>query len=342
MSKEENQTTSIKSLVKKNFNYKFLYLKVAIITVIVASLIIVPLPRYYSTKVILAPEQEAGTEGRLSSIASSMGIDLNTSMALDAISPTIYPDLISSNDFIYTLINTPVTTKDGKIKCSYYEYLTKHNKAPYYSYPMKWIKKLFHSQKAQEEEIHISHLTKAQEETFEAIKGKIDCDNDIKTGLITISVTDQDPQVASIIADKVRINLQDFITDYRTKKARNDLNYYKKLCAEAKAKYEKSRFAYSSFSDANMDVILESFKSKQEDLENQMQLNFNSYSMLQKQLENAYARVQERTPAFTVIQNASCPNKPAGPKRMAFVFVMFLISMIITFVYINNELFIKK
>ena len=103
------------------------------------------------------------------------------------------------------------------------------------------------------------------------------------------------------------------------------LEYYKKLTEKAKADYEKARMLYGSYADANTEVILESFKSKQEDLENDMQLKFNNYSAVMNQFQLARAKVQERTPAFTILQCATVPIKPTGPKRMIFVlFMVFL------------------
>ncbi len=100
--------------------------------------------------------------------------------------------------------------------------------------------------------------------------------------------------------------------------------YYKKLAANAKHDYEKARRLYGSYADANNDIVLESFRAKQTDLENDMQLKYNTYTVLMTQLQAATAKVQERTPAFTTIQGATVPVKPTGPKRMLFVLAMLL------------------
>ena len=68
-----------------------------------------------------------------------------------------------------------------------------------------------------------------------------------------------------------------------------------------------------------MDMVLESYRAKQTDLENDMQLKYNTYTTLMAQYQMAKAKVQERTPAFTLVQGAAVPIKPAGPKRMLFV-----------------------
>ena len=76
-------------------------------------------------------------------------------------------------------------------------------------------------------------------------------------------------------------------------------------------------------------------------MENDMQLKFNAYTTINAQLEAAKAKVQEKTPAFTVLKGASVPVKPAGPKRMIFVAIMLVLATFCTIVYLFiNE--IKK
>lgn len=137
-------------------------------------------------------------------------------------------------------------------------------------------------------------LSKDDTDIMDAVKSNIKLTTDKKTGAITISAKAQDPYVCKILADSVRQHLQIFITNYRTNKARNDALYYQKLTAEAKASYEKARQLYGNYSDANMDVVLESFHAKQNDLENDMQLKYNNYSTLSTQLQLAKAKIQEK------------------------------------------------
>jgi LPS O-antigen subunit length determinant protein (WzzB/FepE family) len=51
-------------------------------------------------------------------------------------------------------------------------------------------------------------------------------------------------------------------------------------------------------------------------------------------MEAAKAKVQERTPVFTIIQGAAVPVKPAGPKRMIFVAFVLLLTFAGTSLYI--------
>ena len=59
-----------------------------------------------------------------------------------------------------------------------------------------------------------------------------------------------------------------------------------------------------------------------------------TYNIISTQLDAAKAKVQERTPAFTILQNATIPAKPAAPKRMIFVLTMLILSTMGTIAYI--------
>jgi capsule polysaccharide export protein KpsE/RkpR len=157
---------------------------------------------------------------------------------------------------------------------------------------------------------------------------------DKKTGVITISVTAQDPLICKTIADSLTLHLQSFITDYRTNKARIDVEHYKKLVSASKNEYVRTRQQYGAYADSHTDVVLESYRAKLNDIENDMQLKFQAYSTFNTQLQAAMAKLQERTPAFTVVKGASVPTKPSGPKRMIFVAGMMLLVALLTAFYI--------
>jgi uncharacterized protein involved in exopolysaccharide biosynthesis len=144
------------------------------------------------------------------------------------------------------------------------------------------------------------------------------------------------------MADSIMKRLQDYITAYRTKKARIDYEYYKNLNNQAKQSYGQARRKYASFADANQDVLLKSVKAKEEDLENDMQMKYNIYTAMNTRLEMALAKVQEATPAFTILNNATVPVKPAGPKRMLFVIAMLFLSTVGTVFYIYKKNIISE
>lgn len=329
----------LKAIIK---NKKAFFYTMPIVFVL-SSLIIISIPRSYTCEVKLAPESTSSGIGSIGALASSFGVNLANKLDNeDAISPELYPDLMNSIDFKVSLFPIMIQTKDKKIETTYYNYLEKHQKYAWWLIPINYIKKMFEKKEDKpfdsSKKIDPFILTKKQKDIASLIEQKIDCEVDKKTNVISIVVTDQDPLVCATMADSIKSRLQLFITDYRTNKAKIDLEYTKKLYVEAKSSYDKARQLYATFSDENQELILESYKAKQEDLENEMQLKYNNYNSICQQLLAAKAKVQERTPAFTTLQSASVPNKPSKPKRMLFVLAMLFLTFVITSIYSINKM----
>jgi hypothetical protein len=343
-----HDTIDLRLLFAKIKERKRLFYITLPVAFVLSSLYILCIPRSYNTEMKLAPEVESPISGgALGSLASSFGFDLSNVESTDAISPLLYPDLMEDNGFVSKFFDFKVTSADGKIKENYHDYLLKHQKAAWWVHVMGWMKSLLPKKK--EEAVAGSDggfnpyiLSRTEYELIKKIQGNVNFSTDKKTGVITIVVRDQDKLICKTVADSVCSLLQGFITNYRTNKARIDLEYYTKLTADAKQSYERARQLYGSYSDRNMDVVLESYRAKQEDLENDMQLKFNTYSTINTQLQAAKAKVQERTPAFTILKGAEVPVKPSAPKRMIFVLGMVLATAIGTVFYIIKEELIIK
>ena len=253
----------------------------------------------------------------------------------DAITPLLYPDLMEDNRFVTSLFNVQVKSKDGSIQTTYHDYLKEYQKPIIWNVPFNWLKDLFKDkQEGKTETIDPYCLSKTEDDIAGSIRDKIKINFDKKTAVISINIKDQDALICKTIADTVKTRLQSFITEYRTNKARTDYEYYLKLTEESKQDYEKARRQYGSMADANTEVTLKSLELKLEDMENDLQLKFNAYSTLNTQMQAAKAKVQERTPAFTVIKGASVPLKPSEPKRMIFVAFILLLTFASTSFYI--------
>ena len=311
---------------------------------------IIPQPRYYNCSVSLAPESNGNdVGGGLASMASSFGINLGGNGG-DAIYPLLYPDLLGSNKFIVSLFDIRVKTDDGTVDTDYYTYLTKHQKINWLTQPFKKAKNaivnLFVSEEktvgGKGKKIDSFRLSERDYKLVELVKTNITCDVDKKTDVVTITVQDQDRLVSAILADSVKQRLQNFIIEYRTSKARLDLDHYEELAASAKKDYEVSVAKYSEYCDANQDIVLQSSISERDKLEADMQLKYNTYNALCTQVEVAKAKMQERTPAFTTLKTATVPIKPAGPKRMIFVVGMLMLGTIATSLWLVRDIITGK
>ena len=344
---QEDTAIDYAKIFRDLIKHKKLFYKVLPITFFVAAFLTLSMPNYYTCEVKLSPEMTGSSSGKSSllSLASSFGVNLGNmtgGMGTEALFPTLYPELMNSVDFKTSLFSVPVTIEGDEDEgepdrtMSYYDYMENEQKMPWWSHIMKGIGEgikmliTYITGKEEEEttEVNPFRLTKEQALIVKAIDKNIVCDVDKKTMVITIEVRDQDPVICATMADTVKTRLQNFITQYRTSKARVDLEYNRKLYKETKARYDKARQRYAEFTDANQDIILQTVRQKQVELENDMQLQYNAFTQISAQLMASEAKVQEETPAFTTLQSATVPVKKTGPKRarlcLVFLFLAFL------------------
>ena len=305
----------------------------AVIGVIVA----LSTPKYFQSEVILAPELSSGGLGlsdNLADMAANFGIELGGKSSMDAIYPELYPDIFSSTDFVLEMFKIPVRLKDDNTLRTYQQHLERDQKMPFWDYPKVLLSNMIKKLRKKDNLATADgkpdgyKIGRDDFDYYKAIRDAILCTIDKKTSVISISVTDQDPLVAAIVADTLQLRLQEYITNYRTSKARNDYNYYKKLSSDAKQEYEKARQKYASLADASTSVSLKSVELKLEDMENDLQLKFNSYTTLNAQLQAAKAKVQERTPAFTIIQKPIMPHKPSSTPRAVIVLIFMVLGVV--------------
>ena len=339
----EDQEPSIDygKLLKDMLKHKKLYYKVLGLTFVIACIIALSIPNYYKCTVTLSPEMSGSkSTSSLASLASSFGVNLKGALgnSTEALFPTLYPDLMNSTEFKSGLFTIPVTIEGDSVKgtadrtMTYYDYLKDEQKLPWWGAAIKWLASLI-KEEEESKEIDPFRLTKEQTAIIKTIDKNILCDVDKKTMVISIEVIDQNPVICATMADSVKMRLQKAITDYRTSKARVDLEYNKKMYAEAKERYEKACDAYVRFADGNQKVFLQNVRQQISKYEDEMQLRRTIYQQLAGQVQQAEMQVQEATPAFTTLQNATVPVKKTGPKRKNIVLVFLFLAFTATSVW---------
>lgn len=325
----------LRIIIMQIWNYRKLYLTILPSVLVITYLIMTLIPRTYKSDVSLAPETynaSSFVSGSIGSLASSFGVkNLGGSFGSDAINSDIYPDLIKSNDFLISIMSVKIKMKRTGETCDYFTYLRDKQKSAPWDKVKNWAKKLIDNESADItkniDKINIFFLTKIQADVFDSARGNITCVVNKKTGVISIAVKDQDPLVAAMIANSTCKKLQEFIIKYRTNKAKKDYEYYEKLYNDAYNKYTDSQKKYSSYSDSHNKIVLKSFQTKIDYLKDEMQMNLEMLQTLNTQKQSAHAKLQEATPAFTVIKSASVPQKPSAPKRVMVAIVITLITM---------------
>lgn len=334
--KSGEQEIDLLALIARVWAGRKLIFKSCGIAVLVALVVAFSIPKEYTATVTLAPELSRGSSSLsgLSSLASIAGINLQSSNTRDAINPNFYPDIVSSVRFSTSLFSVPLRRMDDSLQISLYEYLKDYQRAPWWrtviGFPSRclgWGLSLFREEKADTLSAAVNpfHLTREEAGIVGALGRRIDVSIDKKTYMITLSVTMQDPLIAATLTDTVMARLQQYVTDYRTSKARGDLEFAQQLYDEARQKYYEAQQAYADFVDMNQNLSFRSVQTRQERLQNEMNLAYNLYNQTAQQLQLAKAKVQESTPVYAVVQEATVPLRASKPsKPMILIGFVFL------------------
>ena len=317
-------------VIKANFQKSVI---ITAITAVVTVLILISTPRYYTSHVKLVPEYASKKDGGLNSLGSAaamFGINLGNTTNYDAIAPTFYPEIIASNDFLIPLMQAEVETKDGNFKGTYIKYLTEQQKTPWWNKAIGFVFSIFKSN--DETPSHEGPkfdpfmLTKDEKQILDAISSMIKCSVDSKTFTIEISTTTQDPLVAAMMANVVKEQLQDVVTEYRTGKVKKDYEYAIKFCDSAHDDYITAQEAYAEYADKHQGISRQAYRIEQERLQGEMQLAYSMYNAACQQKIMAASKLQEETPVFTEIQKASVPIYPSGTRRLYVLIAMMILS----------------
>lgn len=334
-------------------HWKFL-LKTICIGLATGILIAFSLPKEYECSVFTVPESTLGRYGEEGN-ALSASTALGKTSIQDAIIPSLYPKVISSTPFLLSLTDIPVqpTTSDTLMTLS--DYLTKHQRIPWWGYirmgistAIGWALSPFKEEEKEPEETPLQstggtqgtnisphsrwnmtemvRLSKRETGTLAAINARIQIGVDKKRRTITIHTRMQDPQVASTVADSVRSRIQEYVTTYRTQKERQHLAYTEELYRQAQKKYYQAQENYARYADQNRNLTQKSAQKELVNLQIERNIAYKEYTQTALQVQTAKMRVYKQRPVFAVIQPAVTPLRPTSPAKLKIILACTILS----------------
>lgn len=318
---------------------KTLY-KAAGVGLVVGILIALGTPKQYTVSITLSPEMGSSKSG--SGLASMAASFLGASVGADspdALNATLAPDIVASTPFLLELFHARVVSQDKQIDTTFTAYLDEQ-KSSWMGYVLKapgmaigGIKSLFTNEEkedtvtVQEGAIELNEKDAAK---LGSLRKTITAEADKKTGITTLSVTLQDPKVTATMADTVVSKLQQYISAYRTSKAKEDCQYLEMLYKERQQEYYAAQQRYARYVDANSNMVFQSTMAERERLQNDMNLAYQVYSQVAQQLQVARAKVQEEKPVFAVVEPAVVPLYPSGTSRKVIVVGFVFLAVALT------------
>lgn len=323
---------------------KTLY-KAAGVGVIIGIIVYLSIPKQYTVNVTLSPEMGGSKSGNgLVGIAASfLGSGVSSGDSSDALNASLSSEIVSSTPFLLELLSIDIPAPDGNGNMVLDTYLDDQS-SPWWNYVMGFPNMLVGGVKSLFSEGTLDtlenvgrrgtlELSQEQNTKVNVLRNSVKASIDTKTAITNVSVSLQSPKVAAVVADSVVHKLQEYITDYRTSKVKDDCAYLEKLFKERQREYYTAQKKYANYVDTHDNLVLQSVRTEQERLQNDMSLAYQIYSQVANQLQVARAKVQEEKPVFAVVEPAIVPLNPSGMKLMIYVIVFVLFSITTTIVW---------
>lgn len=331
--------TDLHRLCRLAWRNRLLLLKACAAALAIGLVVAFSLPKEYAATAKLAPEANGNSQkmGELGGLAAIAGVNLGSTAGADAISPELYPDVVASLPFLLELLPVQVTARRPPLNTTLYDYLAEHQRMPWWDYiasaPQRAaaaLKELLSErpQPPATDSIDAFSLTPRQLRVVNALRSRISLFVDKKTTVVTVNVRMQDALVAATLTRLIVEKLQEYITRYRTQKARQDLMFTEKIYTEAREAYYRAQQAYARFEDANKNIVSASYRTEQERLKNEMSLTFNVYNSLAQKYEQDKLKVQEQTPAYFLLDPATVPLKATSPNKPLILLACLFMSLL--------------
>nr|WP_281280787.1 Wzz/FepE/Etk N-terminal domain-containing protein [Fodinibius sediminis] len=319
------------ALVQIFWNERILIVKITGAFLLVGLLVALLSPEEYSTSATLMPESQS-TQGRAGNLLQQYGGMLGIrggNIPGENIPTSLYPDIIESIPYQVELMNKSVyfskfdTTVTPHVFFS--EIYTPFNligfiKSYTIGLPGKIIGLFRSSENSNTEPIitevnrdSVLQISGSQMGTVSKLKNRLTVTTE--SGVITVKSEFPDPQAAAEIAHNGIILLKEYVREYRTQKAKEDLEYVEEQLASAKKRFEKAQQMLAEFRDSNISLATAKARTREQELQSQYDLAFEIYNSMNQRREQARLQVQEQTPVFSILQPVSVPLSNSAPNR---------------------------
>lgn len=272
----------------------------------------------FTSEVQIAPEYQARqSSSSLSSLTSVLGISTSNTSSADALNYGMFPVISKSTPFLSEFLDMeviPYSAKGEETKPAVKIFNILFEKTL-----KEQVKEIFTGEPDLTAE---EFRTKYERRVINALKKLISTKMDANNGVTTISVTYKDKAVARQIAEIACAKFQDYIIDYRTKKAKTDLEYYEMMTEEYHQKMIEAQSAYAKSVDNGRDVVLQSVRAERERLQSEAQMASQLYNQMAVQKATTEAKLQELKPVFVIIQPALNALAPDGLKTYILMIIL--------------------
>jgi len=316
----------------------------------------------YTSEVKLMPEaRQSSSLGGLGGLARQFGVgSLSRGAEMEGIPANYYPDITQSLPFMMQLLEYETYVSETNENMSLFRYFTESRTPSLFSVVKKYTISLpftilewlrgeadagidFEvSDIGPEKSSRIVLLSKKEWEVINGLQDRISVEIARETGVVTVKVKMPDPYIAADVSDQVIQFLTEYIEEYRTEKARTDVEFVEERHEEARRRFEHSQERLAQFRDESRGQLTEMARTQEQRLQSEYDLSFNMYNAMSERLEEARIKLQEEKPVVKVLEPAAIPDKRSAPRRTVIMIISLFLGSIAGVGIIYGKQYIRK
>lgn len=319
----------------------------------ILGIVIVLLSRveYQSSTTLLPESQSSGSmaSSLLQRYGGMLGMRGSTGGGEGGLSTGLYPKIIESLPYQVELMNEEVYFSSLDTTLTIHEYFQNEYPPSSLEYIKRYtlglpgqLRNLFSSDSSGARKVtvvkkiardSVVSLPGEQAGTAGKLKNRITI-NHGEEGLLTLTAEFPDPNAAAEVGQAAINILKEYVRDYRTQKAKKELEFAREQVQEAKKRFEEAQNKLAEFMDSNVNLATAKAKTRQQELQSKYDLAFSLYNSLSQNLQQAKLKVEERTPVFTTVEPFRIPGGPSKPNTSLIIIVFTLLGFLIGLGYL--------
>ena len=316
----DNDEIDLIPIVKKVWkNKKFIslfssiFISIGIITALLSS------PVYTSSSTFILSSSNDNKSSSLGGVASLVGINLGVTGDNNRIPATMYPKVVESVEFKRQLLNEYIdedkTLKLKSFLIDYYDlniedFIKNNNKF---------------------------FVSSGENDLFEILKDVIIISVNEKDRFVSISANMPTSEYAANTCINARKILQTIVINTKIKRAKENLNFTQEQLNLKKIEFDEIQNKIASFEDTNLNIINSKYRNELNKLKAEFQIINSVYTELSKQLEQSKLQVNQDTPVFSIVKEASMPVLRSSPKTTKMALIFGVLGLFISVIYVITK-----
>jgi len=311
-------------------------------------------PEEYESSTTLLPESTGGSTNRGASLMRQFGgfFDLGMSGGGTSLGTNMYPNITQSTPFCLYLVNQELYFSSLDTTATILQYFSEIKEKPLIddikrytiglpglllSLPDRFIERPTSINTPEQNAVEMIE-EKNTEQPLKLSSKELSVINELKSritteiqedGTVSLTTKMPDPYATAQLAELAVDYLTQYVTEYRTEKVQQDLEFTEKQHEEAKRRFIEAQEKLAFFSDRNTNIVTARAQTELERLQTEFNLRATVYQSLAQQLEQAKIKVQEETPVFKELEPVQIPLRESEPNRKIIIILSVFLGIVL-------------